>query len=183
MALSKLIDGMTEEEFGALVEANYKKARPFVHMSDSDFPYESELDNGLKTPKSLMSSPQSRSSSPRLSTPGPNTLTNLKQPHRVEKHKLASKRYPRTRSQPCDHVWLDHRKKNVVNYKPFLGTLVRCSFDTYTREYDPERQNEIWGYLTPAQRTERQLREYMATRDSASYTILPGDKLIFSPPT
>ncbi len=182
MAFSKLIDGMTEEEFGALVEANYEKARPFVYMSDSESPYESEVDNGLKTPESLPSSPKSQPSSTRLSTSTTNAPTDSKQSHRVEKHKLALRRYPRTRSRPCDHVWLDHRKKNVVNYKPFLGKLIRCSFNTYTREYDPERQDDLWGHLTLAQRRERQFRKDMAARGSASYIILPGDKLkIFSP--
>lgn len=86
MAFSKLIDGMTEEEFGALVEANYEKARPFVYMSDSESPYESEVDNGLKTPESLPSSPESQPSSTRLSTSTTNAPTDSKQSHRVEKH-------------------------------------------------------------------------------------------------
>lgn len=183
MASSRLIDGMTEEEFGALVAANYKNARPFVYMSDSESPYESEVDNGLKTPESIPPRPKPQPSSMGLSTSKPNSPTDSKQPHRVEKHKLASRRYPRTRSRPCDHVWLDHRKKNAVNYKPFLGKLIRCSFSTYTREYDPERQDELWGHLTLAQRRERQFRKDMDARGSASYIILPGDKLkIFPPP-
>ena len=156
-----------EEEFRALVRANYEKAQPFVYMSDSESLYESEVDNGLKTPKSLPSSPKPQPSSTRLSTPKPTAPTGSKQSHRVEKHKLASRCYPRTRSRPCDHVWLDHRKKNVVNYKPFLGKLIQCSFNTYTREYDPERQDELWGHLTLAQRRERQLRKDMAERSSA----------------
>ena len=183
MPFSKLMDSKTEEEFRALVRANYEKARPFVHMSDSESPYESEVDNGLKTPESLPSSPKPQPSSTRLSTPKPTAPTSSKQSYRVEKHKLASRRYPVTRSRPCNHAWLDYRKKNFVNYKPFLGKLIQCSFRTYTREYDPERQDELWGHLTPAQRRERQFRKDMDARGSASYIILPGDKLkIFSPP-
>ena len=184
MPFSKLMDSRTEEEFGALVAANYEKARPFVYMSDSESPYESEVDNGLRTPESRPSSPKLRAPSTNSTTPKLTAPTSSKQqPHRVEKHKLASRRYPRTRSRPCDHVWLDHHKKNIVNYKPFFGKLIRCSFSTYAREYDPERQDELWGHLTPAQRRERQFRKDMDARGSASYIILPGDKLkIFSPP-
>ena len=182
MASSKLIDGMTEEEFGALVRANYEKARPFVYMSDSDS-YYSEIDYGLRTPESPPFCPKPPQSAAKSSGSKSTTPTGSKdQPHRVKKHKSASTRYPLTRSRPCDHAWLDYRRKNFVNYKPFLGKLIQCSFNTYMRDHDPERQQELWGHLTPAQRRERQYRKDMADLGSGSYIILPDDTVKFFTP-
>ena len=182
MASAQKINGRTEEELRALFRANAQKAREFVYMSDSD-PYESEVDYGFRTPESLTFSPQPQLSLADTSPSKPTSQTSTKGcPNGVRKPKWASGRYPRTRSQPCDHVWLDSRRKNFVNYKPYLGSLIRCSINTYMREHDPENQHELWGHLTPAQRREREYRKWRAGRPCPSYTILPDGTFKTLPP-
>ena len=178
MASPGKINGMTKDELRAIFRGNAQKARPFVYMSDSDDSYESEINNGLRTPESLLFSPQPQHSSAEPLIPKADaSKSSSGQSHRVQKHKSASTRYPRTRSRLCDHVWLDNRRKNFVNYKPWLGKLIQCSFNTYTREHDPERQKELWGHLTPAQRRDREFRKERASRTCASYIELPDGTL------